>query len=77
MSFWAAAALIRELFPLASGGCADTVRQNVLDVATNIAVQRAAPEAMAPAGSIDLGMDTTFVRSCVPDGPRHHGAQQR
>ena len=74
MSFRAAAGLIRELFPLASGGCPETVRQSVLDVASDIAVQHqpAAPEAMAPAGTIDLGMDTTFVRNCAPDGPRHH-----
>ncbi|MEQ9691626.1 MAG: hypothetical protein RLO48_18035, partial [Bauldia litoralis] len=72
MSFRAAAGLIRELFPLASGGCPETVRQSVLGVASDIAVQPTAPEAMAPAGSIDLGMDTTFVRSCATDGPRHH-----
>lgn len=50
------------------------MRQSVLDVASDIAVrhQPAAPAVVAPAGSIDLGMDTTFVRSCAPGGPRHH-----
>jgi len=28
--------------------------------------------AVAPAQSIDLGVDTTCVRSCSADGPRHH-----
>src|SRR3546814_16840697 len=73
MSFRAAARLIRELFPLASGGCADTVRRRIFAEADRIAARPPAEAgAEPPADSIYLGVDTTFVRSCVADGPRHH-----
>jgi hypothetical protein len=74
MSFRAAAGLIAELFPLASGGCADTVRRRIFDEADRIAVWHRPRDtaAVAPAQAIVLGVDTTFVRSGSADGPRHH-----
>src|SRR3546814_12920773 len=73
MSFRAAARLIRELFPLASGGCADTVRRRIFAEAARIA-DRPPAEAGAepPADPIYLPVATPFVRSCVARGPRHH-----
>ena len=73
MSFRAAAGLVEELFPQASGGCADTVRRRIFDEAERISARplgKARTE--TPARSIDLGVDTTFVRSCATRGPRHH-----
>jgi hypothetical protein len=74
MSFRTAAGLIGELFPLASGGSMSTVRRRVFAGAAQIDAEGVSDrvEAVTTARSIDLGMDTTFVRSCAPDGPRHH-----
>ena len=74
MSFRTAAGLVEELFPLASGGSTSTVRRRVFAGAARIEAEGLSDrvEPATAARSIDLGMDTTFVRSCVPDGPRHH-----
>ncbi|MEQ9153289.1 MAG: hypothetical protein RLO06_17565, partial [Parvibaculum sp.] len=74
MSFRTADGLIGELFPLASGGSTNTVRRRVFAGAARIEAEGSSDrvEAATAARSIDLGMDTTFVRSCAPDGPRHH-----
>ncbi|MEQ9151637.1 MAG: hypothetical protein RLO06_09085 [Parvibaculum sp.] len=74
MSFRAAAGLVEELFPLASGGSMSTVRRRVFAGAARIEAEGLSDrvEPATTARSIDLGMDTTFVRSCAPDGPRHH-----
>ena len=74
MSFRTAAGLVGELFPLASGGSTSTVRQRVFAGAARIEAEGISDrgEPATAARSIDLGMDTTFVRSCAPDGPRHH-----
>ena len=74
MSYRAAAKLIAELFPLASGRHASTVQQHVLREADRLARTPARSGAQDPdaAATIDLGLDTTFIRSCATDGPRHH-----
>ena len=74
MSYRAVADLIAELFPLATGRHASTVQQHVLRQADRLARRPATPGANAPdaAAAIDLGLDTTFIRSCAADGPRHH-----
>ena len=74
MSFRTAAGLVEELFPLASGGSTSTVRRRVLAEAARVDAQRSTgrAEPAAAARSIDVGVDTTYVRSCAVDGPRHH-----
>jgi hypothetical protein len=74
MSYRAAAKLIAELFPLAAGRHPSTVQQHVLRQADRLARTSAQPRPEVPdaATSIDLGLDTTFIRSCAADGPRHH-----
>lgn len=74
MSFRTAAGLVEELFPLASGGSTSTVRRRVLAGAARLEAEGISDrvEPATAARSIELSMDTTFVRSCVPDGPRHH-----
>jgi hypothetical protein len=74
MSYRAAANLIAELFPLAAGRHPSTVQQHVLRQADRLARTSAQPRPEVPdaATSIDLGLDTTFIRSCAADGPRHH-----
>lgn len=74
MSYRAVAHLLAELFPLASGRHASTVQQHVLRQAHRLARASAGSSAKDPdaAAAIDLGLDTTFIRSCAADGPRHH-----
>lgn len=74
MSYRAAAKLIAELFPLASGRHASTVQQHVLREVDRLARRPIMLGAEGPdtAAAIDLGLDTTFIRSCTTDGPRHH-----
>ncbi len=74
MSYRTAAKLIAELFPLAAGRHPSTVQQHVLRQADRLAQTLAQPRPEVPdaAASIDLGLDTTFIRSCAADGPRHH-----
>jgi hypothetical protein len=74
MSYRAVTGLIAELFPLASGRHASTVQQHVLREADRLARRsiRLGAEDPNVAASIDLGLDTTFIRSCATDGPRHH-----
>ncbi len=74
MSYRTAAKLIAELFPLAAGRHPSTVQQHVLRQADRLArtVAQPRPEVPEAAASIDLGLDTTFIRSCAVDGPRHH-----
>ncbi len=74
MSYRTAAKLIAELFPLAAGRHPSTVQQHVLRQADRLARTLAQPRPEVPeaAASIDLGLDTTFIRSCAADGPRHH-----
>lgn len=74
MSFRTAAGLIEELFPRASGGCASTVRRRVFAEAIRVGSRRSSgrAEVVTAAKSIDVGVDTTYVRNCAVNGPRHH-----
>jgi hypothetical protein len=74
MSYRAGAHLLAELFPLAVGRHASTVQRHVLRQADRLARAPAGPSAGDPdtTAAIDLGLDTTFIRSCAADGPRHH-----
>ena len=51
-----------------------SVEQHVLREADRLARRPAIlnPEDPDDAASIDLGLDTIFIRSCATDGPRHH-----
>lgn len=71
MSFRDAAKLLAELFPDARGASFASIRRHVGGEAARL---RSTPkDAGAPAAtSIDIGVDTTFVRSCEQGGPRHH-----
>ena len=59
---------------MAAGRHASTVQQHVLHQASHLARRPATPGVEDPvaAAAIDLGLDTTFVRSCAANGPRHH-----
>ncbi len=79
MSFRVAERLIADLFPLASGCSTSTTRRRVLHQAVQLNSEAAKPETdrAASRGSsavsaIDMGIDTTFVRSAAAKGPRHH-----
>ena len=71
MSFRDAATLLAELFPDARGSSFASIRRRVGGEAARL--QATPKDAGAPAAtSIDIGVDTTFVRSCEQGGPRHH-----
>ena len=74
MSFRAAEEFVGALFPLAVGRSANTTRRQVSRRAAQIQIEsdRAGPSGSVAAGTIDLGIDTTFVRSVAAEGPRHH-----
>ena len=73
MSYRAVTKLIAELFPLAAGRHASTVQQHVLRQADRFTMSPPSSGAEEPdaAASIDLGLDTTFIRSCTTNGLRH------
>ena len=74
MSFRMAERLIGDLFPFAVGRARSTTRRQVLRRATLLEVDlgRSDPDDRQTATSIDLGIDTTFVRSNTAEGPRQH-----
>jgi hypothetical protein len=74
MSFRTAKAIIGDLFPFAEGCSVNTTRRRVLGRAAQIESESDAsvPNKGRSSGSIDLGIDTTFVRSAAATGPRHH-----
>ena len=74
MNYRAVTKLIAELFPLAAGRHASTVQQHVLRQADRLTMTPPSSGAEGPdaAATIDLGLDTTFIRSCTTNGPRHH-----
>ena len=79
MSFRAAERFIGDLFPFAVGCSVGTTRRRVLRRAAQIKAEAeaakadcSAPQGSLAAGAIDLGIDTTFVRSSAATGPRHH-----
>jgi hypothetical protein len=76
MSFRKARAIIRDLFPFAEGFSANTTRRRVLNRAGQIASEahKLVSNGDRSSGAIDLGIDTTFVRSADVTGPRHHEA---
>ena len=74
MSYRVAERLIGDLFPFAVGRASSTTRRQLLRRASRLAADfgRSGPLNRTAANSIDLGIDTTFVRSNTTDGPRHH-----
>ena len=74
MSYRAAADFVAELFPLAAGRHTSTIQQHVLCQEDRLARASTGPGAEDPdaAASIDLGLDTTFIRSCTTNGSHHH-----
>lgn len=76
MSFRKARAIIRDLFPFAEGFSANTTRTRVLRRAGQIASEahKLVSNGDRCSGAINLGIDTTFVRSAAVTGPRHHEA---
>lgn len=74
MSFGMAERLVGDLFPFAVGRARSTTRRQVLRTATLLEADlgRFDPGYHQTATSIDLGIDTTFVRSNAAEGPRHH-----
>ena len=74
MSYRVAERLIGDLFPFAAGRASSTTRRELLRRASRLAADfgRSGPLNRNAANSIDLGIDTTFVRSNTTDGPRHH-----
>ena len=74
MSFRTAKEIIGDLFPFAEGCSANTTRRRVLRRAAQIESKSDAlvSNGERSSGSIDLGIDTTFVRSAAATGPRHH-----
>ena len=74
MSFRTAKEIIGDLFPFAEGCSANSTRRRVLRRAAQIESKSDAlvPNGECSSGSIDLGIDTTFVRSAAATGPRHH-----
>jgi hypothetical protein len=74
MSYRVAERLIGDLFPFAAGRASSTTRRQLIRRASRLASDfgRSDPPNRDVAHSIDLGIDTTFVRSNAADGPRHH-----
>ena len=74
MSYRVAERLIGDLFPFAVGRASSTTRRQLIRRASRLASDfgRSDPPNRDVAHSIDLGIDTTFVRSNAADGPRHH-----
>jgi len=74
MSYRMVERLVSDLFPFAVGRARSTTRRQLLRRATHLAADLggSAPEDRQTATSIDLGIDTTFIRSNSAQGPRHH-----
>ena len=73
MSYRMAERIVGELFPFAVGRASSTARRQLLRRATCLATDRDCAEPDRPtATAIDLGIDTTFIRSNSAEGPRHH-----
>ena len=70
MSFRMAERLVGDLFLFAAGGTRSTARRQVLRMATLLEgdLDRSDPDGRQTAASIDLGIDTTFVRSNTAEG---------
>src|SRR3546814_3035997 len=65
MSFRAAARLIRELFPLASGGCADTVRRRIFAEADRIAARPPAERSEEHTSELQSLMRISYAVYCL------------
>lgn len=73
MSFRAAERLIGDFFPFAGGHSRSTTQRHVRRRAAKLdAAAGGSAVSPPPAAAIDLGIDTTFVRSAAPEGPRHN-----
>jgi hypothetical protein len=72
MSFRVGEGLISDLFPLAVGASDCSSRRRVFRRAVELRRAEAGPFSDKNAQAIDLGIDTTFVRSSSKTGPRHH-----
>jgi hypothetical protein len=73
MSYRMAERIVGELFPFAVGRASSTARRQLLRRATGLATDRDCAEPDRPtATAIDLGIDTTFIRSNAAEGSRHH-----
>lgn len=72
MSFRAREGLIGQLFPLAVGTSDCSSRRRVLRRADQLKRAETKPFNANSTSAIDLGIDTTFVRSSSQTGPRHH-----
>ena len=73
MSYRMAERLLVDLFPFAVGRSMSTTRRQVLRRATHLTADWACPDPDRPtATAIDLGIDTTFIRSNSAEGLRHH-----
>jgi hypothetical protein len=74
MSYRMAERLVGDLFPFAVGRASSTTRRQVLRSATHLDAGSGgcAFGDRQTAASIDLGIDTTFIRSNSAQSPRHH-----
>ncbi len=74
MSYRMVERFVGDLFPFAVGRARSTTRRQVLRRATQLAADLGGSdlEDRQTAISIDLGIDTTFIRSNSAKGPRHH-----
>jgi hypothetical protein len=74
MSYRMAERLVGDLFPFAVGRASSTTRRQVLRSATHLDAGSGgcAFGDRQTAASIDLGIDTTFIRSNTAQSPRHH-----
>ena len=69
MTYRTAADLLVQMFPIDAGKDPETLRRRVLKAGAALEAQ-AAPAIAAPAATISVTLDGTFVRSCEP-GERH------
>jgi hypothetical protein len=72
MSFRSGETMIRDFFPLAVGASERTLRRRVLRRGRLLTRKQVYSGKSEGARAIDLGIDTTFVRSSSVRGPRHH-----
>ena len=74
MSYRMVERLVSDLFPFAVGRARSTTRCQLLRRATRLEgdLDQCDAPARRAATSIDLGIDTTFIRSNQAEGPRHH-----
>lgn len=65
--------VVGELFSFAVSRASSSARRQLPRRATHLATDWGCPEAdRQTATAIDLGIDTTFIRSNAAQGPRHH-----